>query len=127
MPHSTLERPKKRAKLQEYTAPSTEHTFVNAQDICEALRNANPDVFSKGAPGDLVVIQVSFFPLEALLALRSKLSVSPGETVPPQDERLQLVKSWLEMSPGAQDIFDAWERISQVGQCLASYCSGLPE
>jgi len=122
MPHSTLERPRKRAKLQQFTAQSTEHTFVNAQDICEALRNANSDVLSKGAPGDLVVVQVSYFPLEALLALRSKLSVRPGETMPPQDERLQLVKSWLEMSPGAQDIFDAWERISQVSQCLSSYC-----
>ncbi|KAL4075510.1 ribosome 60S biogenesis N-terminal-domain-containing protein [Scleroderma citrinum] len=94
MPHSTLDRSRKRAKFQPL---SSEHTFMNAQDICQALRNTNLDVLST-----------------ALLALRSKLSVRLDEALSPQDERLQLVKAWLEVSPGAQDIFDAWERVNQL-------------
>ena len=57
-----------------------------------------------------------FFSLKALRALHLKLSVWPDEAVSPQDGRLQLVKTWLEVSPGAQDVFDAWERAIQVSQ-----------
>ena len=96
----------------------SEYTFANAQDICEALRHENADTLSKGASSELSngVLRFIFFFLKALRALHLKLSVWPDEAVSPQDGRLQLVKTWLEVSPGAQDVFDAWERAIQVSQ-----------
>ncbi|PFH47812.1 hypothetical protein AMATHDRAFT_6373 [Amanita thiersii Skay4041] len=45
------------------------------------------------------------------LELRNKLTVQHNEPpISPQDERLLLVQSWLEESPGAEDIFEHWEK-----------------
>ncbi|KAF8164735.1 ribosome 60S biogenesis N-terminal-domain-containing protein [Crassisporium funariophilum] len=50
-------------------------------------------------------------PIEALTNLRNQIAVKPQEpTVSPQDERLHLVKQWMESSPGAQDLFVIWDK-----------------
>jgi|SRR5712672_2185938 len=51
----------------------------------------------------------------ALTALRNQLTVKSGEEpVQPQDERLALARSWLEISPGAQSVFSIWENTTEV-------------
>jgi hypothetical protein len=51
----------------------------------------------------------------ALLALRNQLTIKFNHpSVAPQDERLLLVKTWLESDPGAHDLFDVWENANQV-------------
>ena len=52
--------------------------------------------------------------MTALTALRNQFSVKLNEVVSPQDERLLLCQHWMELSPGAQDIFEAWEGSNQV-------------
>ncbi|KIO12008.1 hypothetical protein M404DRAFT_994067 [Pisolithus tinctorius Marx 270] len=93
MPRKTTEPPKKRAKVEQ---PAGEHT-ASIQDIGQVLRTQNPDTLDKVLP-----------------TLRSKLYQRPDEIVSPQDERLQLLKSWLDESSGASDLFNAWERASQL-------------
>ena len=51
----------------------------------------------------------------ALTALRNQLSVKPHEgNVQAADERLLLVKAWMDASPGAQDILDVWDQTNTV-------------
>ena len=53
----------------------------------------------------------------ALKVLRNQLSLKPGEsTLSVQDTRLILVKEWLELSPGADDVFSLLEKNPQVCQ-----------
>ncbi|KAI6110769.1 ribosome 60S biogenesis N-terminal-domain-containing protein [Pisolithus croceorrhizus] len=96
MPRKTTEPPRKRAKVER---PAGQHTEVpsNIQDISQVLRTQNPDILAKALP-----------------TLRSKLYPRPDEVISPQDERLQLLKSWLEESHGASDLFDAWDRTNQL-------------
>ncbi|KAI0254170.1 ribosome 60S biogenesis N-terminal-domain-containing protein [Lactifluus subvellereus] len=52
--------------------------------------------------------------LEALTALRNQLTIKSGEgPVQPQDERLALARSWLEIVPGAQGVFSIWEEATE--------------
>ncbi|KAI9512767.1 ribosome 60S biogenesis N-terminal-domain-containing protein [Russula earlei] len=51
---------------------------------------------------------------DALIALRNQLTVKYGEElVQPQDERLALARSWLEITPRAQSIFSIWENTTE--------------
>ena len=55
----------------------------------------------------------------ALTALRNQLTIKPTEDhVAADDERLLLVKSWLDTDPGANDIFELWERTNTVRSTL---------
>ncbi|KAF9233345.1 ribosome 60S biogenesis N-terminal-domain-containing protein [Melanogaster broomeanus] len=90
-----LSRPRKRAKLDQPVSHLTDRfTFTTAQDIRQALRTQDPNALPK-AP-------------TVLSALRAKLSLKSGETISPHDERLALVKLWMESSPGAQELFDVF-------------------
>ncbi|KAH9963282.1 ribosome 60S biogenesis N-terminal-domain-containing protein [Russula dissimulans] len=52
--------------------------------------------------------------IDALTALRNQLTVKFGEEpVQPQDERLALARSWLEISPGAQSVLGIWENTTE--------------
>ncbi|KAF8838207.1 hypothetical protein BDN67DRAFT_955439 [Paxillus ammoniavirescens] len=88
MPLVTTGRPPKRVKLESVT---DRFIFTNAQDIKQALRTQDSNALPK-----------------VLSALRAKLSLKSGETISPHDERLSLVKLWLDGSPDAQDLFDIW-------------------
>ncbi|KAF8548697.1 hypothetical protein OG21DRAFT_1489160 [Imleria badia] len=85
--------PHKRAKIgSQITA------FTDAHDIKQALRTTqDASALSK-----------------ALVALRSKLSLKPGEIITPHDERLSLAKLWMESSPAAQDLFDIWGKVNEM-------------
>lgn len=64
-----------------------------------ALKEAQPDCLN----------------LAALTALRNQLTIKFGEgPVQPQDERLALVRSWLETTPGAHTVFSIWESTTEV-------------
>ena len=61
--------------------------------------------------------------LAALTALRNQLTIKFGEEpVQPQDERLALVRSWLETAPGAHTVFSIWESTTEVRGCVPRFC-----
>ncbi|KZT00261.1 uncharacterized protein LAESUDRAFT_688308 [Laetiporus sulphureus 93-53] len=69
------------------------HRFRSAIEIRESLKAENDKIL-----------------VEALTALRNQLTVKHDEPlISPSDSRLLLIKSWLELSPGAQDLFAVWE------------------
>ena len=53
--------------------------------------------------------------LSALTTLRNQLTIKHDEaTIAHHDERLNLCHTWLQASPGAQDLFDIWESTTSV-------------
>ena len=59
----------------------------------------------------------------ALTSLRNQLTLKSHEfKISPQDERLVLVKQWVEQSPGAQDLFAIWDKANSV-RCDSSMIS----
>ncbi|KAF9531008.1 ribosome 60S biogenesis N-terminal-domain-containing protein [Crepidotus variabilis] len=83
--------PNKRAKTEKSSSSTTK--YANAAQIKAALQAENPDVLN-----------------QAVISLRSQISLKPPEdSVGPSDERLVLVKTWIEGSPGAQDLFTIWD------------------
>ncbi|KJA21610.1 hypothetical protein HYPSUDRAFT_87850 [Hypholoma sublateritium FD-334 SS-4] len=87
------------AKEYPHKRPRTESTttkakkFANASEIRFALRTDNQDGL-----------------IEALATLRNQLTIkSLDETIAPADARLDLVKQWMQSSPGAHDLFSVWD------------------
>ncbi|EJD00768.1 uncharacterized protein FOMMEDRAFT_169024 [Fomitiporia mediterranea MF3/22] len=68
-------------------------------------------------------------PIDALKALRNQLTIKPSESViSTQDARLTLLKEWLELSSGAQDVFAVLEKGTQpavMAVCLSLLASVL--
>ncbi|KAF8128177.1 ribosome 60S biogenesis N-terminal-domain-containing protein [Boletus edulis] len=96
MPQPENGLPNKKAKFGSQNPD--QFAFTNAHDIKQALQTTqDPNVLSK-----------------ALFALRSKLSLKPGDIVAPHDERLSLAKLWMESSPAAQDLFDVWGKVNEM-------------
>jgi hypothetical protein len=63
------------------------------------------------------------FLFAALTVLRNQLTIKFGEgPVQPQDERLALARSWLEIAPGAQSIFSIWEKATEVLGSVSCFC-----
>ncbi|KAF9807927.1 hypothetical protein IEO21_08001 [Rhodonia placenta] len=70
-----------------------DHKFTSAADVRRSL----------GAQEESSLI-------DALTTLRNQFTVKPDEpSVSVSDERLLLIKAWLEKSPGAQDVFNIWD------------------
>jgi nucleolar pre-ribosomal-associated protein 1 len=60
----------------------------------------------------------------ALTSLRNQLTVKYNEsTLPPDDGRIRLAREWMEMSPGAKELFDLWTTINQVRLPYLPFCS----
>jgi nucleolar pre-ribosomal-associated protein 1 len=55
-----------------------------------------------------------------LVTLRNQWTIRQGESSPisADDERLTLAKNYLAQSPGANEIFKAWELLSKACQSL---------
>ncbi|KAI0269360.1 ribosome 60S biogenesis N-terminal-domain-containing protein [Gloeopeniophorella convolvens] len=87
--------PRKRAKLD--ASSRSAYRYTDGADIERGLQAQTQDVL-----------------IEALTALRNQLTIKSNEgPVQPQDERLALVQSWMEVAPGAQSIFAIWEGANQ--------------
>lgn len=114
MPHSTSERPRKKIKLDHATPQIVQCVPTDFLDICRALPTLDPDVLPKGRPAFTIAQCFFFHVTTALSTLRSKLSFKLDQEISSNDDRLLSIKAWLETSPGLQDVFDVWERISQV-------------
>ncbi|KAF8994562.1 ribosome 60S biogenesis N-terminal-domain-containing protein [Cyathus striatus] len=72
---------------------TTRIRFTSVGELRAALKNPNPTTL-----------------VETLTAVRNQLSISPHEgPVAPQDARLLLAEQWMEISPGAQDLFNLWD------------------
>jgi hypothetical protein len=50
----------------------------------------------------------------ALVSFRNQITVAYGERPGIGDARILLVTSWLEKSPGANELFDIWDTGSNV-------------
>ncbi|KAJ3554485.1 hypothetical protein NM688_g3084 [Phlebia brevispora] len=83
-----------RSSAQETTNPRQRYRFLKSEDVQKRLKSQNEDAL-----------------IEALTTFRNQITVRHDEgIIPAGDERLLLVKSWLDISPGAQELFDIWER-----------------
>ncbi|KAF7984362.1 hypothetical protein HWV62_15393 [Athelia sp. TMB] len=72
------------------------YKFTSADEIRRSLRNKDQDNL-----------------IQTLTALRNQLTVKPDETIPLQDERILLAQNWMDVAPGAHDLFEAWEGANQ--------------
>ncbi|KAA1478653.1 hypothetical protein DENSPDRAFT_692792 [Dentipellis sp. KUC8613] len=89
------EPPKKRAKLD--VSSRVSHKFSSAGEIRGSLQNQSPESLA-----------------EVLTSLRNQFTIRASEgPISPQDERLALAKSWMEVAPGAQELFEIWEGTNQ--------------
>ncbi|KDR74243.1 hypothetical protein GALMADRAFT_250000 [Galerina marginata CBS 339.88] len=80
--------PKKRPRLE------TAQKYLNASQIRTALRTDNPEALT-----------------EALTSLRNQLTVKPQEPpISSQDERLALVRQWMDSAPVEHDLFGIWDQ-----------------
>ncbi|KAF8185167.1 ribosome 60S biogenesis N-terminal-domain-containing protein [Pholiota molesta] len=95
------EYPHKRPRTE---APNKGKKYTNAAEIRFALRADNQESLT-----------------EALSTLRSQLAIkSTEEKIAPQDERLELVKQWMQSSPGAHDLFSVWDNATLRQSSLIS-------
>lgn len=112
------EPPRKRARLDKTT--KSIQKFSTAEEIRAALRLQDQDALTEGEASN--EIREELFPdsQTALTALRNQITIKIGEPTPisPQDERLLLVQHWLDVVPGAQDLFALWEISNQVRPIL---------
>lgn len=103
--------PAKRAKVDAKGG----YKFTSADEIRRSFRNSDQDNLTQGVPQNFIIIAVQDTDWDAALtALRNQLTVRPDETVSPQDERVLLAQNWMDMAPGAHDLFEAWEGSNQV-------------
>jgi len=89
--------------------------FTSAQEICAGLRDQTPSGLTESMFYARVTISSVLIPTTALTRLRNQLTIRAEESViSTHDERLLLVKEWLDTNPGAQDLFDLWEDFHPV-------------
>ena len=98
---------------------SAERRFSSAVEISRGLRSQDEQGLLGGA------VRYGYSDLRgpcspwttlALTSLRNQLTVKYNEPpLPPDDGRIQIVKEWVEASPGAKELFDLWSTINQVG------------
>lgn len=96
-----------------------ERRFSSAAEILQGLRNQDEQGLLGGAVrygySDLRGPYLPWTTL-ALTSLRNQLTIKHNEPpLSPDDGRIQLVREWVEASPGAKELFDLWSTINQVG------------
>ncbi|KDQ65157.1 hypothetical protein JAAARDRAFT_75487 [Jaapia argillacea MUCL 33604] len=85
------EPPQKRAKLEKSSRP--EFKVSSLEEIRRGLQSSSEDGL-----------------VEVLTGFRNQLTVKDSEgAISPQDDRLLLVKAWLEAAPGAPELFEIWD------------------
>ncbi|TDL17669.1 hypothetical protein BD410DRAFT_754176 [Rickenella mellea] len=91
-----LSKPEKKVNASREPKPA-QHKFSSGREIRESFRN-----------NDGVALT------NALSAFRNQITVKSYEgTIGTQDERLLLIKEWLELSPGAEEVFNLITRGTQ--------------
>lgn len=99
--------------------------FSDGADVQRYLQVQIQDSLTEGVYFSLCVEAsvTDCLPIAALTALRNQLTIKFGEEpVQPQDERLALARSWLEIAPGAHSIFNIWESTTEVRNCILCPC-----
>lgn len=92
--------------------------FTNGNEVHTFLRFPNNAVSNEGNATQLHFLSIHTYVLDVgLKSLRNQLTSKPEEGAASNDERLRLVKEWLEISPGAQDVFALMENQNQVRIC----------
>lgn len=94
------EPPRKRARLDKSVDPTK---FTDGKDVLKGLSGRNQDEL-----------------IHNLTSLRNRFTVRHDESsIAPDDGRLVLAKSWLELSPGAPEVFALWDSSKQASvTCL---------
>ena len=89
--------------------------FSSAEDIQQALRTQNEESLVESERDVSSLCTKDLTRRTALTSLRNQISVKyEEETILIEDPRLVLVKAWLELSSGAQNVFAIWEQTSTV-------------
>lgn len=91
--------------------------FTSSEDIIRSLHVGNESSLIQGARYALTAFKHLHLKAVylALTTLRNQLTVKNNEPcISAHDERLSLVKAWMEASPGARDLFDIWREINAV-------------
>jgi hypothetical protein len=106
----------KKSNKSDSTSRETYH-FNHGSDIQSSLQNQKHDGLTDGESfasyTEEYLANVCF--LAVLASLRNQLTIKYGEDpIQPDDHRLALVGSWLEIAPGAQSIFSIWESATEV-------------
>ena len=111
--------PQKKRKLEQTSKQS--YKYVSAADVRRVFNAQSESGLIEGALILARCHSTCLRPNQGLTALRNQLTVKPNE--PPvqiNDERLVLVKEWLEGDPGAQELFRIWEGANAVCQMVSS-------
>lgn len=106
----------KKAKLDIASTP-TSGIFSNVDDVRTALLSNEVEVLTRGNQFEDRLDEPTYDGSNdlALTTLRNQITIRfDEESLLPQDERLLLAKSWLEKSPGAQDMFSIIGRAPRV-------------
>jgi nucleolar pre-ribosomal-associated protein 1 len=118
--------PIKRVRLD--AAPRNAYRYNEGEDIERRLHVQTQNGLSEGELSLTLYTPtpLTFFISTALTVLRNQLTIKFGEgPVQPQDERLALARSWLEIAPGAQSIFNIWEQTTEVLRRVSCFCLNL--
>ena len=107
------------------------YRYNDGADVQRGLQTQKQDdlmdgeLFAPFTEGSLADV---FFFLVALTALRNQLTIKFGEElIQPDDQRLALTRSWLEIAPGAQSVCSIWESTTEVWGRISRFCGSDPE
>ncbi|ELU36766.1 hypothetical protein AG1IA_09204 [Rhizoctonia solani AG-1 IA] len=88
--------------------------FKSPEGLIEALKSRNPDVLKNSNYYHWITLKQAHPFSAALVSFRNQTTVAYGERPGIRDTRIVLVTSWLEKSPGANELFDIWDTGSNV-------------
>ncbi|KAF8756649.1 Ribosome 60S biogenesis N-terminal [Rhizoctonia solani] len=83
--------------------------FKSPEGLIEALKSRNPDVLKNSNYYHWITLKQAHPFSAALVSFRNQITVAYGERPGIRDTRIVLVTSWLEKSPGANELFDIWD------------------
>lgn len=116
------------AKRDEVGKPEkAERRFSSATEVSQILKSQDEQGLLGGAVRHGLsnsLMPCSPRTMLALTALRNQLTVKYNESTPrPDDERIRFAKEWMELCPGANELFDLWTTVSQVRKVRFPVCS----
>src|SRR5258708_2374214 len=110
----SLNRQRKKGGVAKVTTPTT--SFENGDQVRKALSDPSPDHTRNSA---LTALSLENMPLiidySALSNLRTSLKVLRKELpLPSNDARLRLLGDWLDRSPGTPELFQLWDKSTEL-------------
>ena len=105
-----------------HSAPLQRLRFNNGAEIRQAVKSSEPRVLVEGMLDWFIISKLGHLTHSnyiVLTSLRNQLTIHPDEDpIASNDERLNLIREWLESAPECEDMFFFLKNDSQV--CLTS-------